>query len=205
MDAEILDIVNFRKKMFGEIIPVNTKISHKFPDELRNFPFDKKNYNFLNLETDIAKYTKTPNKYWNKNYDHIDSITKLANKIHNDVKFFDIKKIINKTESKNVIKYHQKIYILLDVFLTINIDQKEKIVKLVKQLTTIAKKHKFLVRFSYYLAVYFIRFYYQNAELDKLKKTVRDKVIEFKNTKNINSYFTQHELDNYLLYLDAMN
>uniref|UniRef100_A0A6G6AC42 Uncharacterized protein n=1 Tax=Borely moumouvirus TaxID=2712067 RepID=A0A6G6AC42_9VIRU len=205
MDTEMLDICNFRKKMFGEIIPVNTKIYYKFPDELRNFPFDKKNYNFFNLETDIAKYTKTPNKYWNKSYDLINKITKLSNKIYNDVNFFDIKKIINKTESKNIIKYHQKIYILLDVFLTIYIDQKEKIIELVKQLTTIGQTHKFIVRFSYYIVVYFIRFYYQNAKLDGLKKTVRDKIIEFKNTNNINSYFTQQELDNYLLYLDAIN
>ncbi|AGC01782.1 YtzH-like protein [Acanthamoeba polyphaga moumouvirus] len=121
-----LDISSYRKKIFGEIIPTNTKISVKFPDDLRSFPFNKKNFDFFDLRTDIAKYTKTPQKYWNKNYDHYDKITRLLQKILNDINIFDIKKIINGTENKNIIKYHQKIYMMIDIFLTINIDQEKK-------------------------------------------------------------------------------
>ncbi|AGF85512.1 hypothetical protein QJ854_gp270 [Moumouvirus goulette] len=200
-----LDISNYRKEIFGEIIPTDTKISTNFPDELRNFPFNKKNFDFFDLRTNMAKYTKTPEKYWNKNYDHGDKITRLVNKISDGIKFFNVRKIIDGTENKNVIKYYQKVYMIIDIFITMYVDTHKNIINLSSHIMSLADSYKFVCRFVFYISIYFIRLYHKNSNIQNFIKTVRDKITEFLGTTNITNYYSFKELENYSKYLDNIS
>lgn len=205
IDDTSIDIIIYRQKMFNELIPTNTKINTKFPDILRLYPFNIPNFDFIDQKKNMAVYTKTPEEYWNKSFDHFDQILKILDKIYTGSYKPYISQIYNKMAGDKICEQIQDIYTLIDVYLSLYINDNAKIRDLIKIFLDFSDANKRIaVRFSIYVSVYIIKFYLHTGSYDKFVKAVNQKIKEFITAPNIDLYFIDSELTNYLKYLDEI-
>ncbi|AEQ32896.1 hypothetical protein [Acanthamoeba polyphaga mimivirus] len=205
IDDTSIDIITYRQNMFNEFVPMNTKIDTKFPDILRSYPFNIPNFDFIDQKKNMAVYTKTPEEYWNKSYDHFDQILKILDKIYTGSYKPYISQICNGIAGDKICEQIQDIYTLIDVYLSLYINNHDKIRDLIKIFLDFSDANKKIaVRFSIYVSVYIIKFYMHTKSYDKFTKTVYQKIKEFIAASNSDLYFIDSELDYYLKYLDGM-
>nr|URM62374.1 hypothetical protein [Mimivirus sp.] len=154
----------------------------------------------------MAVYTKTPEEYWDKSYDHFGKILKILDKIYTESYKPVISQIYNKMAKDKVCEQFQEIYTLIDIYMSIHIGDKLEINKLLKIFLDLADKinRKIAVRFSIYVSVYIIKFYSHTGSYDKFAKTVYQKIKEFIIAPGNDLYFIDSELNNYLKYLDEI-
>ncbi|AGD92217.1 hypothetical protein LBA_00297 [Megavirus lba] len=153
----------------------------------------------------MAVYTKTPEEYWNKSYDHFDQILKILDKIYTGSYKPYISQICNGIAGDKICEQIQDIYTLIDVYLSLYINNHDKIRDLIKIFLDFSDANKKIaVRFSIYVSVYIIKFYMHTKSYDKFTKTVYQKIKEFIAASNSDLYFIDSELDYYLKYLDGM-
>nr|WBF70955.1 hypothetical protein [Megavirus caiporensis] len=205
VDNTSIDVIIYRQNMFDEFVPMNTKIDTKFPDILRIYPFNIPNFDFMDSKKNMATYTKAPEEYWNKSYDHFNQILKILDKIYTGSYKPYISQICNGKAGDKICEQIQDIYTLIDVYLSLYIGDHAKIRDLIKIFLDFSDANKKIaVRFSIYISVYIIKFYMHTKSYDKFAKTVYQKIKEFIATSNSDLYFIDSELDNYLKYLDEI-
>ncbi|ANB50429.1 hypothetical protein [Powai lake megavirus] len=204
-DNTSMNVIIYRQNMFDEFVPMNTKIDTKYPDILRLYPFNIPNFDFMDSKKNMATYTKTPEEYWNKTYDHFNQILKILDNIYTGSYKPYISQICNGIAGDKKCEQIQDIYTLIDVYLSLYIDDHAKIRNLIKIFLDFSDANKKIaVRFSIYVSVYIIKFYIHTKSYDKFVKTVYQKIKEFIAAPNSDLYFIDSELDNYLKYLDGI-
>ncbi|AZL89532.1 hypothetical protein QKC54_gp0285 [Megavirus baoshan] len=205
IDDTSIDIITYRQKMFNESTPTNTKINTKFPDILRIYPFNIPNFDFMDKKKNMAVYTKTPEEYWNKSFDHFDQISKIYNDLYTGSYKPYISQICNGKAGDKICEQIHNIYTLIDVYLSLYINDDGKIRDLIKIFIDFSDNGKKIsARFSIYISVYINKFYLHTGSYDKFVDTVYQKIKEFIAEPNSNLYFIDSELDNYLKYLDEI-
>lgn len=187
---------------FDDIIINDDKFPDKFPDEYRPYPFNNPDFIFVSDPKINAKSTNTKLIFWKCDFAGLQKYLKATiEKKFSEELYYITPHLTNEADiTPNIKKYYDRIYDLVDIIIVRHTQEKDIVdtLKIFLDLFPSSKKQDILVRMHIYIGMYLIKNMYGKSTYNRFIKIFLEKLFEFKNSYNVDKYFTSTELNSFI-------
>lgn len=192
--------MDYYEHLLVDPVEVDDEIIDPFPDKFRSCLFNKPGLVLPENASDRAKMTSTQLKYWTCSEKIlIEQLIKMLKDYYN-LETHSLTAYLKNGRpiSQEIMEYYNKIYNLTDIIISRNL-----IVTATQVcLNNTNSNNHVCFRITVYLAAYLIKF--PKCNMDRFITTVINKLKEFKQESRIGKYFTDDELDEYIVYINRL-